>query len=67
MSPEQLTAHPVTRNMVVSADALANGCTYSTTALLALAQFHQDNDDEAGAELLREFAARFAVHEASTL
>ncbi len=67
MTPEQLTAHAVTRNMVISADALANGCTYTTTALAALAQFHDEADDEVGAALLREFAARFATHEASTL
>lgn len=57
----------VTPNMVTAAEGFANACTYTTTALAALAQFHDEAGDEDGAGLLREFAARFATHEASTL
>lgn len=40
---------------------------YTTTALVAMARFLDDNGDTVGAELLRSMAIRFSVHESQTI
>ena len=39
----------------------------TTSVLLAIAQYHEDNDDPNGAQCLRLFAQRFAVLEAAVI
>lgn len=62
-----LLAHVVTEAMAAGVEKLTNRCMYTTTMLEALAQFHEANEDTAGAALLRTFTQAFAEHEASTL
>lgn len=50
-----------------AAETLTERAQYTTTALEALARFHEQNDDAGGAMLLREFAARFAAYEVTAL
>lgn len=47
-------------------DAFLGRCTYTTTALMAMARWLRDLDDAEGAAMVEEFAERFAVHEAKT-
>jgi hypothetical protein len=67
MNPNELLQTEVTPAIEKATEAYTNRCTYTTTALCALALFHAENGDLAGATLLREFAKRFAAHEAETL
>ncbi len=57
----------VTPKMLKAADSFANVCVYTTTAIAALAQFHDENGDEAGAKMLRDFAIKFAEHEDASI
>ena len=41
--------------------------TYTTTVLLGLASWLRGLEDEKGAELMTEFARRFAEHEVTTI
>lgn len=52
---------------VIEASVLAEGFASTTTALLALSMWHRGEGDTAGADLLAEFAGRFAEHEVTTL
>lgn len=67
MNAETLLENDVNAAASRAAEALANAATYTTTALAALALFHDEAGDEAGAALLRRMAAQFAEHEATTL
>jgi hypothetical protein len=67
LTPAELLAHRVSSRAQDAAEVLMQRAQYTTTALEALAVFHAQNDDVAGAALLREFAARFAAHEVTTL
>lgn len=51
----------------VEAGVLAEGFASTTTALLALSLWHRGEGDTAGADLLAEFAGRFAEYEVTTL
>lgn len=50
-----------------AAETLEDEAIYTTTALLALAQFLENNGDSTGAELIRKFGTEFAEYEATTL
>lgn len=67
MTAADLLAHPVSQRATDACEVLTNRAMYTTTALEAMAQFHERNDDVDGAALLREFAARFAAYEVTTL
>ncbi len=67
MNAEHLLELDVTPAMVIEADRFANKAIYTTTAIAALAQFHDENGDEEGAAMLRRFAAEFAGYEAKSL
>lgn len=57
----------VTDAQVRALDAFLGRCTYTTTALLAVARWLRDLDDAEGAAMVEEFAERFAAHEAKTI
>lgn len=67
VTPAELLAHRVSQRAQDAAETLTERAQYTTTALEALARFHEQNDDATGAALLREFAATFAEHEVTTL
>lgn len=56
-----ILAEPLTAYAKVAAAVEAGY--YTTSAILSLAQWLESVDDVVGAEMLREFAARFAAHE----
>ena len=67
LTAADLLAHRVSQKTLDAAEALAKHTQYTTTALEALARFHSNNGDTAGADLLRGFAAQFAAYEITTL
>lgn len=48
-------------------DAFLGRCTYTTTALLALERWLRHLDDSVGADMVAEFAERFAAYEETTV
>lgn len=67
MTAADLLAHKVSQKTLDAAEALAERAQYTTAALEALARFHSNNGDTAGADMLRGFAAQFAAYEITTL
>lgn len=67
MTAADLLSHKVSQKALDAAETLAERAQYTTAALEALARFHANNGDSAGADLLRGFAAQFAAYEITTL
>lgn len=66
---ESIIEAPVAEHVVRKLHNLAGEFPYTTSIFLELAEWlhSPEINDEAGGELVAEFAARFAEHEADTL
>lgn len=64
---DAIAANPLTPRRVQMGHEMLEGCTYATTALLALAEALASLDDHIGARMLRGWAEELREHEATTV